>query len=49
MPLDSFSAHCFHTFQELSHILDGQNKSTPLGLVEVAWYACHFIALRCIT
>jgi sialate O-acetylesterase len=37
MPLDSFSAHCFHTFQELSHILDGQNKSTPLGLVEVAW------------
>lgn len=37
MPLDMFSAHCFHTFQELSHILEGQNKSTPLGLVEVAW------------
>ena len=34
--LDSFSAHCFHTFQELTTIL-GPNQTIPFGLVESAW------------
>ena len=50
--LDSFSAHCFHTFQELTTIL-GPNQTIPFGLVESAWgvsrdpepetAGCHFL------
>eukprot|EP01062_Namystynia_karyoxenos_P082620 TRINITY_DN9336_c0_g1_i1.p1 TRINITY_DN9336_c0_g1~~TRINITY_DN9336_c0_g1_i1.p1 ORF type:complete len:750 (+),score=163.08 TRINITY_DN9336_c0_g1_i1:79-2250(+) len=32
--LDDFSAHCWHTFQELSHLL---GEDVPLGLIESAW------------
>lgn len=37
--LDSFSAHCWHTFSELSDILShGDDTATvPLGLIESAW------------
>ena len=38
-PLDAFSAHCFHTFQELSRILSKgeDNQTVPFGLIESAW------------
>ena len=34
--LDMFSAHCFHTFSELTTIL-GDDESVPFGLIESAW------------
>lgn len=35
--IDDFSAHCWYTFMELTNILDGDNVSTPFGLIESAW------------
>ena len=43
--LDSFSAHCWHTFSELSSILSNGDDTlaVPLGLIESAWCPGPFL------